>query len=281
MPPRAAGPTDVYPHAYRRPGSLAEARSLFDGAPDGAYLSGGHTLIPTLKARLAAPSDVIDLSALPELKGISDTAEGVLIGAATVHADVAASPLVRERLPVLAALAGSIADRHVRHRGTIGGSVANNDPAADYPAAVLGLDGIVVTDRRRIEAVDYFKGLYETCREPGEIVTGVLFPVPRSAGYAKFRNAASRYALAAVLVAHTDDGVRVAVTGAYNRGVTRPTAFEAALDRSFAPDALDGIAVDPDDMLSDPATPGSYRAHLVVVLARRAVAGQGAAQVFK
>lgn len=271
----------MYPHAYRRPATLAEARSLFEEAPDGAYLSGGHTLVPTLKARLAAPSDVIDLSRLPELQGIADTEGGILIGAATVHADVAASPLVRARLPVLAALAGTIADRHVRHRGTIGGSVANNDPAADYPAAVLGFGGTVVTDRRRIDAADYFTGLYETCREPDEIVTGVLFPVPRSAGYAKFRNAASRYALAAVLVVRCADGVRVAVTGAFNRGVTRVLAFEAALDRSFTPDALDGLGVDPDDMLSDPATPASYRAHLVGVLARRSVVGQGTVQVFK
>jgi carbon-monoxide dehydrogenase medium subunit len=224
---------------------------------------------------------VIDLSALPELRGIEETANGVLIRGGTVHADVATSSLVRRKIPVLAGLAGSIGDRHVRHRGTLGGSVANNDPAADYPAAVLALNATVITDRRRITAGEYFTGLYETCREPSEIVVGVEFPVPLSAGYAKFRNLASRYALAAVFVARTKAGVRVAVTGAYDTGVTRPTHFEQALDADFSAEALDTLDISPDDMLSDAAATGAYRANLIKILARRAVAHQGKVLIYK
>jgi len=271
----------MYPFIYRRPKSIADAVKLFEAGEDASYISGGHTLLPTLKARLAAPTDMIDLAALPEMKGIEETDGGILIRGGTVHADVASSPLVQAKLPVLAGLAGSIGDRHVRHRGTIGGSVANNDPAADYPSAVLGLNATVITDRRRIAADDYFTGLYETCRENGEIVTGVEFPIPLSAGYAKFRNLASRYSLAATFVVRTEAGVRVAVTGAYNRGVSRPTHFEQALDADFSPEALDTLEIDPEDMLSDPAATAAYRANLVKTLARRAVARQGVVQTFK
>jgi aerobic carbon-monoxide dehydrogenase medium subunit len=271
----------MYPFKYRRPTSVADAVKLFEAGEDAAFLSGGHTLLPALKARLAAPSDLIDLTALPGLKGIEETEGGILIRGGTVHADVAASPLLRDRIPVLAGLAGSIGDRHVRHRGTIGGSVANNDPAADYPAAVLALNAMVITDRRRIAASEYFTGLYETCREPGEIIVGVAFPVPLSAGYAKFRNLASRYALAAVFVARTEAGIRVAVTGAYNGGVTRVVPFEAALGLDFSAGALDPLSIDPEDMLSDSAASGAYRANLVKVLTRRAVARQGEVQFYK
>jgi carbon-monoxide dehydrogenase medium subunit len=271
----------MYPFTYRRPTSVADAIKMFAAGDDPAFLSGGHTLLPTLKARLAAPSDVIDLTALPELKGIEETECGLLIRGGTVHADVAASALVRGKIPVLAGLAGSIGDRHVRHLGTIGGSVANNDPAADYPSAVLALNATVITDRRRIAAEEYFTGLYETSREPGEIVIGVEFPVPISAGYAKFRNLASRYALAATFVARTKAGVRVAVTGAYNRGVTRPTHFENALDSNFSAQALDALEIDPGDMLSDTAATDAYRANLVKVLARRAVGHQGEVLIYK
>jgi aerobic carbon-monoxide dehydrogenase medium subunit len=271
----------MYPFAYRRPTSVADAVKMFGASDDAAFLSGGHTLLPTLKARLAAPSDVIDLTALPELKGIEETKSGLLIRGGTVHADVAASPLVRRKIPVLAGLAGSIGDRHVRHRGTIGGSVANNDPAADYPSAVLALNATVITDRRRIAAGEYFTGLYETCREPGEIVIGVEFPVPLSAGYAKFRNLASRYALAATFVARTSVGVRVAVAGAYNTGVTQPAHFENALDADFSVGALDPLDIDPKDMLSDAAATAAYRANLTKVLARRAVAHQGEVLIYK
>jgi carbon-monoxide dehydrogenase medium subunit len=272
----------MYPFTYHRPVSVADALRQFEAGDDASYISGGHTLLPTLKARLAAPTDMIDLTALPELKGIEETDGGrILIRGGTVHADVAASALVREKIPVLAGLAGSIGDRHVRHRGTIGGSVANNDPAADYPSAVLALDAIVVTDRRRVAADDYFTGLYETCREPGEIVIGVEFPVPLSAGYAKFRNLASRYALAACFVAKTTSGIRVAVTGAYNTGVTRPAEFEAALEADFSAGSLDALDIDPEDMLSDSAGTGAYRANLVKILARRAVAHQGEVLIYK
>ena len=218
----------MYPFIYRRPSSVADAVKMFAASNDAAFLSGGHTLLPTLKARLAAPSDMIDLTALPELRGIEETEHGLLIRGGTVHADVAASPLVREKIPVLAGLAGSIGDRHVRHRGTIGGSVANNDPAADYPAAVLALNATVITDRRRIAAEEYFIGLYETCRQPGEVVTGVEFPVPLSAGYAKFRNLASRYALAATFVARTRTGVRAPVTATRTPVLVRATKVAAS-----------------------------------------------------
>lgn len=271
----------MYPLSYHRPHSIAEAKEMFADGIDATFVSGGHTLLPTLKARLAAPSDLVDLSRIAEMQGIAAIDGGVRIGGATTHSQVFRDPLVNERLPVLARLAGSIADRHVRHRGTIGGSVANNDPAADYPAAVMALGGTVVTDRRRLHADDYFTGLYETAREPDEIVVAVEFPVPLSCGYAKFRNLASRYALAASFVARVDGGVRIGVTGAYNRGVTRPTAFEAALADDFTPASLDGLAIDPEDMLSDPAATAAYRANLVAVLSRRAVAGQGAVLLLK
>jgi carbon-monoxide dehydrogenase medium subunit len=271
----------MYPFKYRRPTSIADAVKLFEIGDDAAFISGGHTLLPALKARLAAPSDVIDLTFLPEFSGIDEIEGGLLIRGGTIHADVAASPLVRDRIPVLAGLAASIGDRHVRHRGTIGGSVANNDPAADYPAAVLALNGTVITDRRRIAADDYFTGLYETCREPSEIVIGIEFPVPRSAGYAKFRHFASRYALAASFVVRAEGGVRVAVTGAYNTGVTRVAHFEAALDVDFSAGALDLLSIDPGDMLSDSAASGAYRANLTKILTCRAVAHQGEVQIYK
>src|SRR3984957_13058325 len=271
----------MYPFIYHRPTNVAEAKRLFKAGTDASFISGGHTLLPALKQRLAAPSDVVDLWGMAELQGIAVSGDRVTIGGGMVHSAVAESKIVREHIPVLAGLAGSIGDRHVRHRGTIGGSVANNDPAADYPAAVLALNATVITDRRRIAAGEYFTGLYETCREPGEIVIGVEFPVPLSAGYAKFRNLASRYALAATFVARTSAGVRVAVTGAYNTGVTRPTHFEKALDADFSAEALDALDIDPKDMLSDAAATAAYRANLTKVLARRAVARQGEVLIYK
>lgn len=271
----------MYPLVYHRPATIEEAKALIADGLDATFVSGGHTLLPTLKARLASPSDLVDLSRIEEMHGVAAIEGGVRIGGATTHSQVFRDPLVNERLPVLARLAGSIADRHVRHRGTIGGSVANNDPAADYPAAVMGLGATVVTDRRRLHADDYFTGLYETAREPDEIVVAVEFPVPLSCGYAKFRNLASRYALAASFVARSADGVRIGVTGAYNRGVTRPTAFEEALTGDFRAEALAGLSIDPEDMLSDPAATAAYRANLVEVLTRRAVAGQGGVLILK
>ena len=267
----------MQPTVYHRPGGVADALAIHAASESASYLSGGHTLLPTMKQGLARPSDLIDLCAIPGLGGI-EVAEGRLtIGATTRHADVAASDLVRRHIPALAGLAGSIGDRHVRNRGTMGGSVANNDPAADYPSAVLGLNATVVTDRREIAADDFFVSLYETALEPGEIITRIVFPIPRTAGYAKFRSPASRYAVAAVFVARTGDGVRVAVTGAGAGGVFRERTLEAALDRDFRPDSLAGLRVDPANLMGDLSGTPEYRANLILVMARRAVENPGQA----
>jgi carbon-monoxide dehydrogenase medium subunit len=229
-----------------------------------------------MKARLAAPKNLIDLRHVPELKGISASGDAVTIGGGTTHYDVANSAEVKKAIPVLAALAGSIGDPAVRYMGTIGGSVANNDPAADYPVAVLALAGTVTTDKRTIAADDYFAGLYSTALEEGEIVTKVSFKVPEQAGYAKFRNPASHYAMAAVFVArHKDGSVRVAVTGAGNDGVFRWTDAEQALAKSFTADALKGLKVDASGMMSDIHGSAEYRANLVAVMARRAMENLG------
>ena len=271
----------MYALAYHRPRSLTEAKAMFVDGLDATFLSGGHTLLPTLKQRLAAPTDLVDLTYIPEMKGIVRDGEVLRIGAASTHSEVFESNVVRSAIPVLAKLAGSIADRHVRHRGTIGGSTANNDPAADYPSAVLALNATVVTDRREIAADDFFLGLFETAREPGEILTRIDFPVPKLAAYAKFKSPASRYSIAGVFVARTGGNVRVGVTGAGASGVFRATAFEEALERDFRPEALDGVSLDPNGMLSDLNGTGEYRAHLAQVLCRRAVAHPGDCQAFK
>ncbi len=266
----------MYQTTYHRPSSLAEAAKLFSSSGDAAYLSGGHTLLPTMKARLAAPANLIDLRGIAELKGIQASGDTVTIGAAATHFEVARSSDVKGAIPALAALAGSIGDPAVRHLGTIGGSVANNDPAADYPAAVLALAGTVHTNKRQIAADDYFTGLFSTALEEGEIVTKVAFKVPESAGYGKFRNPASRYPMAAVFVAkHKDGSVRVAVTGAGNDGAYRWTAAEEALAKNFSADALKGLTADQSQMMGDIHGSAEYRAHLVGVMARRAVASLG------
>ena len=271
----------MYPVTYHRPQDLAEAAALFAASDDASYLSGGHTLLPTMKQRLAAPSDLIDLSGIGAMRGIS-LENGVLsIGAFTPHGEVAASPIVQGAIPALAGLAGSIGDRHVRHRGTIGGSVANNDPAADYPSGLLGLGAAVITDRREMIADDFFVSLYETALEPGEIVVRIAFPVPAGAGYAKFRSLASRYAVAATFVARTPEGTRVAVTGAGASGVFRLADFEAALDRDFSPEALTGLSVDPGLLMADSNGSAEYRANLIAVMARRAVRNMGRAVLYK
>jgi carbon-monoxide dehydrogenase medium subunit len=263
----------MYETTYHRPKSLAEAAELFSGASDARYLSGGQTLLPTMKQRLAAPSDLIDLTRIAELRGVTVTGDTVAIGAATTHAEVAASAELKKAIPGLAALAGTIGDPAVRHRGTIGGSLANNDPAADYPAAVLALDAAIQTNRRTIAAKDFFTGLFATALEDGEIITRVAFPVPAKSAYEKFRNLASRYAMAGAYVAVLKDGsVRVGVTGAGNRGVFREAAFEKALAAGLAPEALDPLSVDPAGMLSDIHGSAAYRANLVKVVTRRAVA---------
>ncbi len=256
---------------YHRATSVEDAVAAFRKAEDGVYLSGGHTLLPTMKQRLASPSDLIDLAGLTELRGIAVNDGAVEIGALTPHAAVAASADVRAAIPALAALAGKIGDPQVRNKGTIGGSIANNDPAADYPAAVVGLDATVVTTQREITADDFFTGLFETALEAGEIVTAVRFPQPRKAGYAKFPNPASRYAIVGVMAAETAGGIRIAVTGA-GACVFRASAIEAALGNALDPNAA-LPAVPADGLNTDIHASAEYRAHLVGVMTRRAMAG--------
>ncbi len=265
----------MYTFDYQTVASTADAKSIYDAKEDPTYLAGGMTLIPTLKQRLANPTDLIDLKGIGDLVGIAEAGDGVEIKALTTHAAVAGSDLVKAKTPALAALAGEIGDPQVRNRGTIGGSVANNDPSADYPAACLGLGATIVTDRREIGADDYFTGLFETALEPGELVVAVRFPAAQATAYQKFPNPASRYAMAGVFVAKTADGVRVAVTGASQSGVFRWTAAEEALAGNFTKDAVAGLSLDGDDMISDIHGPGDYRAHLIGVLTGRAVAAAG------
>ena len=261
-----------YPFTYRRAASLADAEAQLARMPDAKLLAGGHTLIPAMKLRLANPAALVDISGLAELSFIRRNGNALSIGTTTTHADVAASDLVRNAIPGLAHLAGEIGDPAVRHMGTIGGSVANNDPNADYPAACLGLGATVITNQRRIAADDFFTGMFSTVLEPAEIVTKVSFPIPKKAAYQKFRNQASRYALVGVFVAKRGSDIRVAVTGAGANGVFRVKAFEEALAKRFAPKSLDGMTIPADGMNSDIHGSAEYRAHLVGVLARRAVA---------
>jgi carbon-monoxide dehydrogenase medium subunit len=265
----------MYAFTYHRPGSVADAASLAGQHGDGKFLAGGMTLLPTMKQRLAGPSDIIDLSKLDELRGIEVKNGTVTIKAMTRHVTVATSPEVRKAIPALADLAGVIGDPAVRNKGTIGGSVANNDPAADYPAACLALDATITTNKRAIKADDFFKGLFETALEDGEMITAISFPVPDKADYQKFRNPASRYALVGVFVAKTGGTVRVAVTGAGNKGVFRARDFETALAANFAPAALDGKSVPAAQLNSDIHADADYRSHLITVIAKRAVAAAG------
>lgn len=262
----------MYAFEIERPETIAEAVDALK-ADEAQPLGGGQTLIPTLKQRLAAPSKLVALSAVGEMRGIcrSDAGE-VCIGAATSHADVAAGA---GAYPALAALAGHIGDPAVRNRGTIGGSLANNDPSACYPAAVLASGATVVTDRRSIAADDYFQGMFDTALDEGEIITEVKFPVPEAANYQKFEQPASRFALVGVFVARLTDGVRVAVTGASEGGVFRWSEAEAALSGDFSSGALDGLSLSGDGMISDLHGTGAYRAHLVGVMTRRAVIAAG------
>lgn len=261
----------MYDFSYHRPASLDDAAGLFGKADDPVFMAGGMTLIPTLKQRLASPSDVIDLAGVgDDLSGIAVDGGTITVGAMTTHAEVAGSGLIQEAIPALAALAGRIGDAHVRNRGTIGGSLANNDPAADYPAAVLGLNATVRTARREIAADDYFKGMFETALKDDEIITAVSFPAPDCAAYMKFDHPASRYAIVGVFVAKTGDGVRVAVTGA-GTCVFRQGDMEAALAKDFSASAIEGIEVSQDGLNTDLFASPEYRAHLVGVMARRAV----------
>jgi aerobic carbon-monoxide dehydrogenase medium subunit len=264
----------MYNFDYVRPASLKEVESALKGASDPKILAGGMTLIPTLKQRLASPDKLVDLGGIGDLKGIKVTGDTVTIGAMTTHGAVAASKEVAKAIPALAVLADGIGDPQVRNRGTIGGSISNNDPAADYPAALVGLGATIETTKRKIAADDFFTGLFETALEPGEIVTSVSFPIPEKAGYSKFPNPASRYAVVGVFAAKTKSGVRVAVTGA-GPCVFRVAEMEKALGAKFSPDAVASIKVAAKDFNSDIHASADYRAHLVTVMAKRAVAAAG------
>ena len=257
--------------AYHRASSVAEAASLFASGGEAALLAGGHTLIPAIKSRLRMPDAIVDLNAIPGLDGISAEGDRLWIGALARHAAVADSAVVKGAIPSLAHLASLIGDPQVRNRGTIGGSVANNDPAADYPAALLALDAVVETSTAAHAADDFFQGMFTTALADGEIVTRIGFKVPQAGAYAKFRNPASRYAVVGVFVAKFADGHRVAVTGA-GPGVFRWSEAEAALD---AGGSLDGLAPDADGLNSDIHASAAYRAHLCGVMLKRAVAELG------
>jgi carbon-monoxide dehydrogenase medium subunit len=262
----------MYNVTYHRASSVDDAVRLIGDADDGKFVSGGMTLIPAMKIRLAAPTDLVDLTRIPALKGVKVDGRNVRIGAGTIHADVAASKELAKACPALAGLAGMIGDPAVRHRGTIGGSIANNDPAADYPAALLALGATVVTNKREIPTEDFFTGLFETALEDGEMVTAVTFTAPEKAGYEKFRNPASRYAIVGVFVAKSAGGVRAAVTGAGEDGVFRSKEIEAALAGSLDPSALDGVTIPSAELMSDIHASADYRASLIKVMAKRAVA---------
>ncbi len=260
----------MYDFTYHRPTSLDAAARLTAEIADAKVLAGGMSLLPTMKQRLAQHSDIIDLAGIVGLAGIRRDGNDLVIGAMTRHADVAASADVRAAIPALTVLADGIGDPMVRNRGTIGGSIANADPAADYPSSVLGLGATVVTNRRKIAGDDFFTGLFETALDLGEIITAVRFPIPAMAGYAKFPNPASRFATVGVFVAKTDGGARVAVTGA-GPYVFRLGDAEARLAKSFTPEALDGLIVAQDNLNTDIHASAEYRAHVIVVMAKRAI----------
>ena len=260
---------------YHAPTSLDDAVAALRGAEGGTLIAGGQSLLPIMKLNLAAPTDVVSLAGVPGLSDISDGGDSVTVGAMCTHAQVAGSAVVQGRIPALAAMADGIGDAQVRNAGTIGGSVAHNDPAADYPAACVALGATIVTDRREIAADDYFQGMFMTALEDDEVITAVRFPVPARAGWAKFANPASKYAVAGVMVADGPAGVRVAVTGASGDGVFRAAEMEAALGDSFSAEAVAGIGVSSHGLLSDTAAGAEYRAHLVTVMAKRAVEACG------
>jgi len=266
----------MYEFKYHRPTTVRQAANLLAKHSEAKLLAGGHSLIPVMKLRLAKPSDLVDLSQIEGLNTIELKGRSIVIGAMAKHGEVANSKVVQEALPVLAEVPGSIGDPAVRHLGTIGGSVANNDPAADYPAAVMALAATVHTNKRQLAADQYFTGLYTTALGEGEIVTKIAFKVPAQSGYAKFRNPASHYPMAGVFVAkHKDGSVRVAVTGAGNGGVFRWSAAESALGGNFSADALKGLSVDKNGMMGDIHGSAEYRANLVAVMARRALENLG------
>ena len=255
---------------YHRPSNVNDAAALAAKSADAKILAGGQSLVQAMKLRLAAPTDIVDLGMVKDLAGIKVDGKTVTIGAMTRHAEVAGSAEVKKAIPALAALVGMIGDRQVRNMGTLGGSLANNDPAADYPAAVLGLGATITTTKGTHPADKFFKGLYETALKPGEIITSVSFPIPKRAAYMKFKNQASRFAIVGVFVADTGAGVRVAVTGAAPC-VLRLAEMEKALTAKFAPESVANLKVKPDGLNADLHASAEYRAHLITVMARRAV----------
>src|SRR6202008_1334522 len=259
----------MYEFKYHRPGTVRQAANLLAKNEDAKVIAGGHTLVPVMKQRLGGPPHLVDLSHIEGLNAIEMKGRSLVIGATATHADVAGSATVGEAIPALAELAGQIGDPAVRHRGTIGGSLANNDPTADYPAGRLALGATIVTNKRRLKAEEYFQGLFSTALESDEIITKVMFPLPKKAAYIKFRNQASRYALVGVFVARRPADVRVTVAG--SDGVFRATAFEEALKKRFSHKVLDGISASAEGLNSDLHGSAEYRAHLIGVLTRRAV----------
>ena len=262
----------MYNFTFHRPASVRQAANLLAKHPESKLLAGGHSLIPVMKQRLASPAALIDLNLVDGMSGVELKGRSVAVGAMTRHADVANSPVMQQALPGLAAVAACIGDPHVRNRGTIGGSVANNDPNADYPAACLGLGATIVTNKRRIAADDFFTGMFATALEENEIITKVIFPIAKKAAYEKFRHPASGFALVGVFVSKRGSDIRVAVTGAGSNGVFRVKSFEEALKKRFAAKSLEGMSIPATGMNSDIHANAEYRAHLVGVLARRAVA---------
>ncbi len=262
----------MYAFNYVRPASVAEAVAALGTGDEARALAGGQTFIPTMKQRLAMPTKVVDLAGVAGLKGVKREGNALVIGAMTTHYEVSTSAEVKGAIPALAKLAGGIGDPQVRHVGTIGGSVANNDPAADYPAAVLGLNATIITNKREIAADSWFKGLFMTDLQPGEIITAVRFPIPKKAGYAKFEQRASRYCLVAVMTVDTGAGVRVAVTGSGSDGVFRAASLEKALSANFSTAGLQGATVPAAGLMSDMHGSADYRAALIPVMAERAVA---------
>ena len=265
----------MYDFSYHKPSSVADAVKLLSADPEARPVSGGMTLLPALKLRLSKPTALVDLSGIAELRGVKRDGNTIVIGALTKHYEVATNAAVTAAIPALAWMASTIGDTQVRNRGTMGGSVANNDPSADYPAALLALGATIQTDRRKISADDFFQGMFATALDAGEIVTAIHIPVPEKAGYAKMKNPASRYSMAGVFVAKGPAGVRVAVNGAGANGAFRATEMEKALAANWSADAVAGVKMDAGMMNGDIHGSAEYRAHLVTVMAKRAVVNAG------
>jgi carbon-monoxide dehydrogenase medium subunit len=270
--PRSYGRFEMYNFTFHRPTTVRQAAGLLARNPEAKLLAGGHSLLPVMKQRLAQPSALIDLSLVEGLSGVEQKGRSIVIGAMTRHVDAANSPVLQQLLPGLASVPASVGDPQVRNRGTIGGSIANNDPNADYPAACLGLGATIITNKRRIAADDFFTGMFSTALEDGEIITKVSFPIAKKAAYEKFKHPASGFALVGVFVSKRGADIRVAVTGAGANGVFRVKSFEEALKKRFAAKSIEGMTIPANGMNSDIHASPEYRAHLVGVLARRALA---------